>query len=166
MKLKYYLRGLGLGIIFTCLILSLFSNNESNKNSELNFDSTETISAVDDYAVDENENQNELDGTVNNKEIENDKLNNDISDNKDRSDNNDLSDYETNELEEEYFNLTVEKGDIARDIAERLYDDGIVDDAEAFRKYLGEVGVANKLHAGEYKIKYGSTYEEIVEVLK
>ena len=72
----------------------------------------------------------------------------------------------TDDVQDEYVTLVIEKGDIARDVAESLYEDGIIDDAESFRKYLGETGVSRTLHAGEYNIKVGSTYEEIVELLK
>ena len=73
---------------------------------------------------------------------------------------------DSGELESEYVSLVIEQGDIARDVAEKLYEDGIIDDVEAFRKYLGETGVSHTLHAGEYQIKVGATFEEIIEVLK
>ena len=73
---------------------------------------------------------------------------------------------DSGELESEYVSLVIEQGDIARDVAEKLYEDGIINDVEAFRKYLGETGVSHTLHAGEYQIKVGATFEEIVEVLK
>lgn len=173
MRLKYYLRGLGLGIIFTCVILMIFSNGNKSKDTSVdeNSNGIELTEAVgNDFDSNGEEAQNVTDES-NNNEI--DSNSNNETQNLDENMNKPADDLNVNEitgdsgdLESEYVSLVIEQGDIARDIAEKLYEDGIIDDVEAFRKYLGETGVSHTLHAGEYQIKVGSTYEEIVEVLK
>lgn len=173
MRLKYYLRGLGLGIIFTCVILMIFSNGNKSKDTSVVEDSNgiELTEAVgNDFDSNEEEEQSVTDESNND---ENDSNSNDETQSLDENINKPIDDQTVNEitgdsgeLESEYVSLVIEQGDIARDVAEKLYEDGIINDVEAFRKYLGETGVSHTLHAGEYQIKVGATFEEIVEVLK
>ena len=173
MRLKYYLRGLGLGIIFTCVILMIFSNGNKSKDTSVVEDSNgiELTEAVgNDFDSNEEEEQSVTDESNND---ENDSNSNDETQSLDENINKPIDDQTVNEitgdsgeLESEYVSLVIEQGDIARDVAEKLYEDGIINDVEAFRKYLGETGVSHTLHAGEYQIKVGATFEEIVEALK
>ena len=193
MRLKYYLRGLGLGIIFTCLMFMLFSNNKKADNTDqmdINQQletTTETLSnqtsgddkndTANDEAVsgsaDVQDNTGAEDdvNAQNNADAQNTADNqtgaSDTTDTSNQTDDSNITgETGTDDVQDEYVTLVIEKGDIARDVAESLYEDGIIDDAESFRKYLGETGVSRTLHAGEYNIKVGSTYEEIVELLK
>ena len=71
----------------------------------------------------------------------------------------------TGENGQTYIIINVYPGDTARMIAERLYTNELVDDAEAFRKYLGQTGRANTLHVGEFMIPVGATYEQVFDAL-
>lgn len=192
MRLKYYLRGLGLGIIFTCLMFMLFSNKKADNTDKMDINqqletTTETLSnqtsgddkndTANDEAVSGSADvQNNTDAeddvnAQNNADAQNTADNqtgaSDIKDTSNQTDDSNITgETGTDDVQDEYVTLVIEKGDIARDVAESLYEDGIIDDAESFRKYLGETGVSRTLHAGEYNIKVGSTYEEIVELLK
>lgn len=192
MRLKYYLRGLGLGIIFTCLMFMLFSNKKADNTDQMDVNqqletTTETLSSQtsgddkNDTANDEAvsgaadvQNNTDADADVNaqnNADAQNPADNqagaSDATDTSNQTDDSDITgETGTDDVQDEYATLVIEKGDIARDVAESLYEDGIIDDVESFRKYLGETGVSRTLHAGEYNIKVGSTYEEIVELLK
>ena len=159
MRLKYYLRGLGLGIIFTCVILMIFSNGNKSKDTSVVEDSNgiELTEAVgNDFDSNEEEEQSVTDESNND---ENDSNSNDEIQSLDENINKPIDDQTVNEktgdsgeLESEYVSLVIEQGDIARDVAEKLYEDGIINDVEAFRKYLGETGVSHTLHAGEYQL--------------
>lgn len=192
MRLKYYLRGLGLGIIFTCLMFILFSNKKADNTDQMDVNqqletTTETLSSQtsgddkNDTANDEAvsggadvQNNTDAEADVNaqnNTDAQNPADNqtgeSDTTDTSNQTDDSDITgETGTDDVQDEYVTLVIEKGDIARDVAESLYEEGIIDDVESFRKYLGETGVSRTLHAGEYNIKVGSTYEEIVELLK
>lgn len=192
MRLKYYLRGLGLGIIFTCLMFMLFSNKKADNTDQMDINqqletTTETLSnqtsgddkndTANDEAVSGSADvQNNTDAeddvnAQNNADAQNTADNqtgaSDTTDTSNQTDDSNITgETGTDDVQDEYVTLVIEKGDIARDVAESLYENGIIDDAESFRKYLGETGVSRTLHAGEYNIKVGSTYEEIVELLK
>ncbi len=182
MRLKYYLRGLGLGIIFTCLMFMLFSNKKADNTDQMDVNqqletTTETLSSQtsgddkNDTANDEAVSggadvQNNTDADAQNP-ADNQTGASDTTDTSNQTDDSDITgETGTDDVQDEYVTLVIEKGDIARDVAESLYEDGIIDDVESFRKYLGETGVSRTLHAGKYNIKVGSTYEEIVELLK
>lgn len=178
MRLKYYLRGLGLGIIFTCLMFMLFSNKKADNTDQMDVNqqletTTETLSSQtsgddkNDEAVSGGADvQNNTDADAQNP-ADNQTGASDTTDTSNQTDDSDITgETGTDDVQDEYVTLVIEKGDIARDVAESLYEEGIIDDVESFRKYLGETGVSRTLHAGEYNIKVGSTYEEIVELLK
>lgn len=192
MRLKYYLRGLGLGIIFTCLMFMLFSNKKADNTDQMDINqqletTTETLSnqtsgddkndtANDEVVSGSADVQNNTDAeddvnAQNNADAQNTADNqtgaSDTTDTSNQTDDSNITgETGTDDVQDEYVTLVIEKGDIARDVAESLYEEGIIDDVESFRKYLGETGVSRTLHAGEYNIKVGSTYEEIVELLK
>ena len=146
MRLKYYLRGLGLGIIFTCVILMIFSNGNKSKDTSVVEDSNgiELTEAVgNDFDSNEEEEQSVTDESNND---ENDSNSNDEIQSLDENINKPIDDQTVNEitgdsgeLESEYVSLVIEQGDIARDVAEKLYEDGIINDVEAFRKYFGQI---------------------------
>ena len=189
MRLKYYLRGLGLGIIFTCLMFMLFSNKTANNNtdqadiynqidaatetlsngtgSDENNDTANDASVSDGADAQNDANVSDNSDAQNVRDTQNSPQAQDNTGTQDNADGTDATDEAgTGDVQDEYVTLVIEQGDIARDVAESLYEDGIIDDVESFRKYLGETGVSKTLHAGEYNIKVGSTYEEIVELLK
>ena len=61
--------------------------------------------------------------------------------------------------------FVISNGQFGRQISESLKKEGLVDDAEAFMKYLGETGKSEGILPGTYEIPMGSTYEEIVKIL-
>ena len=67
--------------------------------------------------------------------------------------------------EVEYVTITIVSGDYARQVAEKVRDAGLVEDAEDFRKYIGQRGYGKIMHPGTYKIPVGSSYEEICLIL-
>lgn len=64
------------------------------------------------------------------------------------------------------YRLTVKKGDVCRTVCEDLAANGLIEDSEVMRKYLGQIGYASAMSIGEYDIPYGLSMEEIGEVLK
>lgn len=64
-----------------------------------------------------------------------------------------------------YIIIYVYPGDTARMVSERLYENDLVDDAEAFRKYLGQTGRAGSLNVGGFMVPLDATYEQIFNVL-
>lgn len=190
MKLKYYLRGLGIGIIVTTIILTIsFSQREVEisdaeviaRASELGMvmqdevESEQTeVTETETQQIDIDESQ--VDGTqiamdvpvteemVTEDELATEELTTEELPADATGEDTAVTD-ETN-TQEGSFLLVIKKGDVCRTVCENLAANGIISDAETFRKYLFEIGYANNMSVGEYEIPYGLTYEEVAEILQ
>ena len=72
---------------------------------------------------------------------------------------------ESESEEVEYVTVVIVSGDYARQVAEKVRDAGLIEDAEDFRKYIGKMGYGQSMHPGTYYIPVGSDYEEICQIL-
>ena len=167
MKLKYYLRGLGIGIIVTTIILvSCFSMQKPKmtdaqiieKASQLGMIMPEQDSAVDTETetTEPEETQQKNEQQVATEEIQQEtEQQTEVP-----------KEQETEEAQQESFTLVVNRGDVCRTMCENLAANGVIDDSEGLRKYLSEVGYASFISAGTYQIPYHASYEEITNILK
>lgn len=188
MRIKYYLRGLGLGIIFTVIIFSISGNNhnDSNKNKEpventenetnriIEEDNTENI--IKDEINTENTESSEIINSeaVNNTEAETLDENNEVGQ-QDISVQQDLSGQSSSQeqdiaeeppvVEPQLVTITVNRGDYCRAVAQKLQDAGLVANGEDFRVYMGNIGYGSSIHNGDFQIPMGATYEEIANIL-
>ncbi|MEE1078229.1 MAG: hypothetical protein UIC64_04170 [Agathobacter sp.] len=149
MRFKYYLRGLGLGIIATVLILAISGNVRKEKLTDQEIiNRAEALGMV---MVDDSETEEDLEIKENSEIQEND------------SENQSETESESEQLES--YTINIEIGTVCREIAEELYEAGMVADAEEFRNYMGEKGYADDIVAGEHVIPFGATYDEIGEIV-
>jgi hypothetical protein len=190
MKLKYYLRGLGIGIIVTTIILMIsFSRHGSSMSdeeiiaraSELgmvmqeeqdNQDKEEQSEPIDlDNPTETEENTESTEKTdealmpdteAGKEESEN------FSTGSDEQEENLQEPLETDDaqLSGEVYRLTIQRGEVCRDVCEHLAAAGVIDDAESFRRYLSEIGYASHISVGEYDVPYGLSMDEVAEVLQ
>lgn len=63
------------------------------------------------------------------------------------------------------YRLVIKKGDVCRVICETLQENGVIDDAEALRKHLFELGYANSISTGSYNVPYGLSMEEVAQII-
>ena len=68
----------------------------------------------------------------------------------------------TNMVQKEF---TVEVGDSSNAVSQRLQEEGLVDNAEAFNKYMVDNNYANFVLPGTVTIPEGAGYEEIAGIL-
>lgn len=188
MKLKYYLRGLGIGIIVTTILLMIaFALHKPTMSDadiiarakqlgmvmpedEEPLQDTETTESTEVTAVPETEaaqiEEQATEAAANTEEPV-------------TADETEMTDTEvatevSSEANEENntavnaapYTLVVNRGDVCRIVCENLQANGVVDDAEAFRKFLGQKGFASSISVGSYSIPYGLDYEEIYQILK
>lgn len=66
---------------------------------------------------------------------------------------------------EQSVTITVSQGEVCRQIAEDLAGNGLVDDAEEFRKFMYQNGYDSLILEGDFTIPYGASYEEIATIL-
>lgn len=164
MKLKYYLRGMGIGIIVTTIILAIsFSRREVEISDEEIMARAATLGMV--MQKEDLEQTEEDDNT----EAEEPHSEEDMSI---------VEDVTEDEIEEDSvaangldvqegsYRLVIQKGDVCRTVCEDLAANGVISDAEVFRGYLFEIGYANNMRTGEYDIPYGLTAEEVADILQ
>ena len=176
MKLKYYLRGVGIGIIFATLVMTLSSFvHKNNITSEYIIKEARKLGMV---MRDELNNNNGLlgkDETEDTEESESESVKPSESESQtpppseSESQTPQPSESESQNPpaseEKQYVTVTVVRGDYARQVAEKVKAAGLIEDAEDFRKYIGRKGYGQLFHAGTYKIPLGADYEEICQIL-
>ena len=190
MKLKYYLRGLGIGIIVTTIILTIsFSQREVEisdaeviaRASELGMVMQDEVESEQTEVIETETQQMDIDES----QVDGTQIGVDVPVTEEMVTEDELATEEltTEELsadatgedtavadgtntQEGSFLLVIKKGDVCRTVCENLAANGIISDAETFRKYLFEIGYANNMSVGEYDIPYGLTYEEVAEILQ
>lgn len=196
MKLKYYLRGVGIGIIFATLVMTVSSfvhkNNITDeyiikeaqklgmvmkdelKNSEdiWGKDETEDSQTTEDtQTTEDSQTTEDTQGTEETSETQDTQVSESEtvlpSESESQTPPSSESESQTPPASEEkqYVYVTVVRGDYARQIAEKVRDAGLIEDAEDFRKYIGRQGYGQLFHAGTYKIPMGASYEEICQIL-
>lgn len=182
MKLKYYLRGLGIGIIVTTLILMIAGANQKPELSD-----SEIIKRAEALGMV----MNEKDSGILSSEMQSETEDTEQADTQSPStetqtlpetdegqDSSSVTEPETPVAPEDGmvqpesttdtsqpYHLAVNAGEVCRQVCDELQANGVIDDSEGFRKYLSEGGFANQIQPGDFEIAYGLSYEEIAQIL-
>lgn len=61
--------------------------------------------------------------------------------------------------------FTVRSGLLSSSVAREMKEAGIIKDADAFDEYLEKSGMGRKVLAGKYKIPIGASYEQIAKII-
>ena len=191
MKLKYYLRGLGIGIIVTTLELMVaFSGKKEKLSDQEIMQRAEQLGMV---MADEGQTETgteENTGTEAQPETEQDVQNTEAGTEENADENTEnASEPETEpqteaaaepaapedttgnvvgEVKQETSGevaFTVKSGESSDTVAFNLYKAGLVDDATAFNRYMISKGYDSRLRTGDFKIRSGASYDEILKVL-
>lgn len=158
MKLKYYLRGLGIGIIVTTVILTVrFSFYKPKITDEEVMTRAaqlgmvmpeENIIAEDTQETEEKQENTETTEII--RETE--------------------QSTETAATEEwaepESVSFTVNPGDVCRTVCNNLFESGLIEDAGVFETFLAGKKFSDSIIAGTYEIPYGASYEEVYQILR
>lgn len=169
MKLKYYLRGLGIGIIISTIILTVsfcgqdvgreISDEEIIKRAmELGMVMPEEDTEEGMIGTDRNTEAGSEDGSA----VQGDDMvSNNIGAPEEPVQNPDVQ----APIWEGTYRLVIERGDVCRVVCEKLAENGVIEDAEALRTYLFEIGYASNMSIGSYDVPYGMTNEQIAGIL-
>lgn len=193
MRFKYYLRGIGIGVTLATLLLTvsfyfgrdyLYKNelsdeeiieqaaalgmvmpeetdDESGQIEDENpaIEETENIEDTDEVATEEDKTEAIIDAAdksyaSSTKKVEEAEV--------------PLASTETETSSEDtvtYVPFTVRGGESSEVICSHLKQAGLIDDSEAFNKYLHKCKVDDKIPNGTFYVKQGSSYDDIVAVL-
>lgn len=185
MKLKYYMRGLGIGIVVTALLMGFAISkqkepmtDEEIKQRALEMGMIEQNGVLaDDLGADETEsvpeeNAEDVSEEISGETVEdvqeaelseqpNDDIVN-VSDNE-PADVTEESDIEESVTVEEFVVITVNGGDGSRTVANKLQEAGLIEDAAAYDVYLCQNGYDKRIATGNHEIPMGATEEEIAK---
>ena len=193
MKLKYYLRGLGIGIIVTTVILAVsFSKKEIKMSDEeimaraaqlgMVMQETETTEQGDteqdpdgtdtgaktEVVTELLEERTAAEETAQNTEAAAEDVAAEAQENSANTDEETQAQQEAADAENPsgVYRLVIQKGDVCRIVCEKLAENGVISDAETFRQYLSQIGYASNMRVGNYDIPYGLSNEEIAKILQ
>lgn len=189
MRLKYYLRGLGLGIIFAVIIMMIgFHDNKQSMSDTEIIEKAKTLGMVE---------AKNISGTVadeyNSEKTDSSATNSDASSQKNETEqNSQMQDSQTAQEDTQQeaaqpeaaqpaadakqetvepqdavttYTISVTSQDTCRTIAEKLKALNLVDDAEQFRIYMGQKGADHFIADGEHVIPQGASYDDIITIL-
>ena len=194
MKLKYYLRGLGIGMIVTALILGIsFSNSQEQtaqgmtddqireRAAELGMvDSSElTLAALQNGAKQPTENATE-DPVETQGQKETTEVAETTADLQETQTTAETATAPENTAEPETTiapentaepdqeldtGITIQRGDDSGSVSRKLYEAGLVENAKAFDNYLCHNGYSRSINPGTYEIEPGTSEEEIAKII-
>ena len=181
MKLKYYLRGLGIGILVTTVILSLAGVGRKNMTDEEVVKRAKELGMVESTLLSDLSDQTKTDEVrPTEPEIS---LQPETSEPEEST-----STPETPEAPEETpvapeetpvspedgnpdipagetVTLVIGRGESSTTVSKNLKKAGIVEDAAAFDRFLCNNGYDKKIITGTYEIPYGASEEEIAKII-
>ncbi|MBR1391984.1 MAG: hypothetical protein IJ567_11215 [Lachnospiraceae bacterium] len=177
MKLKYYLRGLGIGIVVTTLILTISRTFQGQTMTD-----AQIMRRAEELGMILPDDSRESDGIESESETETEHVAEDDTgsvgmqqnpaDSADSPDNESgqnaedpLANAAPQENEQEMLDFTIGVGESTYSIAQRLAENGLVEDRNTFIHYMTNHGYASQVHPGEVQIPYGATEEEIAQIL-
>lgn len=185
MRLKYYLRGVGLGIIFTVIIMTIGSHTSKAKSDQTATESISKTNTEFSTEIHKSTEQNKINQTDTSKDdssqtgdISTNEITDDITTDEitgstagdvagDTASNasSDTPDVSAQSDKQTTFTINVSGSDTCRTISERLQAAGLVDDSEKFRIYMGQKGVDHLISDGDHEIPYGASYDDIINIL-
>ena len=178
-KILYLVLGIGIGIVIASIIYSLYPTTKYveltdemiiEKAKDLGMVSLkESLNLEDNKDNPEREDNTNINESIEGIDIEGQNATeNDIDAIEDLNSNEKANIDGNNEFEEEkeqVVRLEVEWKETLTDVANKLYELGLIDDVENFRSYAIKNGYSRVIRVGQFEIKQNSSYDEILKIL-
>lgn len=178
MRLKYYIRGIGIGIIFATLLLTIsfyFGKDtlakETISDAEIIKRATELGMVMTEEGLEENVGEDIPEESE--EEITEDNDNN-IDESKAETSTDSVNEIaeapentntEASTVEYTYVPFTVKGGESSEMVSQNLKKVGLIDSVDDFNKYLNKLKVDHLIQAGTFYVKEGSSYDDLVALL-
>ena len=180
MRLKYYLRGIGCGMLLATVMLSIFfyfgggfKQKEKLTDAEIILRATDLGMVMGEAGeIDTDEDGQALD-EVSSEDVIASETTETIDavedENKDKTIEEYVAEGDASRGEQEssvsYVAFTVSGGQSSETICSNLYQKGLIDDPKEFNKYLNTLGIDKRIPNGTFYIKEGSSYDDIAAEL-
>lgn len=132
------------------------SENDSEKNNSEKNNSEDGTGKGNSEKNNSEDNAGKGNSEKDNSEKNNSEKNNSEKDNSEKNDSED---------EPQKIKVVIKRGEFCREIAEDLYEKGLIPDAEEFRKFMQDNGYDNMILVGEYELTVGMDYQKIAEII-
>ena len=194
MKLKYYLRGLGVGILFSTIILSISFNaalKKKTKEMKSNADNTEAINSdeeikdLEDLLVPTKEPTKEStkeptketkeptgglteESAKDEEKIDSSNVEPSVTPTKaltEEEPDKEVVSKENSKDSQDYIIINIQKGMSSEEVALILKNYGIIENNKEFNNYLKDKGYCTNIKVGDFKISKNATYEQIADTI-
>ena len=191
MKLKYYLRGLGIGVLVSVIIMTVAFGNrkpmtdeeikarakelgmiENSVLADMNKDDTQAAEDVKEPEdTQDTEDVKEPEDTQDTEDVKEPEDTQDTEDVKEPEDTQDTEDEEDQKPQapekpnEGTITITVVSGDNSWTVSKRMEEAGLIESAKDFDTHLCRYGYDKKISVGSYKIPVTATHEEMAKIL-
>lgn len=161
MRFKYYMRGLGTGIILATLLFTVGNHFGSVAKEE-------PVQAVAEETAEETVEEPAGEEVV--EETIEEPAEEPVAEQEQTEEETVKESTEANPEEPvdetvKYISFTVRGGDSSEIVSSNLHEAGIIDSVDNFNKYLKTVGLDHKIQAGTFYVKVGSSYDDLAALL-
>ena len=176
MRVRDFLRGFSVGMIFTCCFLFIVFKGSNKISDEYVIERAKQLNMVfrDEDTLFLNQDATEEDdidgqGTTSDKvtleqDSENSSKTEDSSDKK-NTNKQDEDDNTDEKSTKETVVVNISKGMSSGDVSEMLYALKVIDDIQEFSMYLHDNGYSLKVKIGEFDVPVDASYEEIAKII-
>lgn len=156
MRFKYYMRGLGAGVILATLLFTIGNHFGASAKEE---PAVEVAEEVAEEATEEtvDETAGETQEEVKDEPAE-EKIEETVEEPADTS-------ADEEDVTVKYVSFTVHGGDSSEIVSSNLHEAGLIDSVDNFNKYLKTVGLDHKIQAGTFYVKVDSSYDDLAALL-
>lgn len=186
MKLQYYLRGLGIGILVTAMIFCILPGEKEVLSDEevraraaqLGMVESSSLTLADiqhkqqeSAEVQKPEESAKPESTVAPEAVENQGTDEESAEGTEAAQNDDASKASTEEAVKEteatteVVEITIAGGSSSYTVSKQLQEKQLVEDAGEFDKYLISNGYSRSIRVGTHDIPMGATWEEIAKII-
>ena len=178
MKLRYYLRGLGIGVVVTAIIMTVALGNKRPmtdeevikrakelgmiENSVLADRTDEAVEAIGDEVVDHEVDDNEV---VDQEVADNDTDVEETNQNETTEEESSKEEPPKEETNKDVVSITVVGGDTSWSVSKRMEEAGLIDSAKDFDAHLCRYGYDKKISVGTYDIPKTATHEDMAKII-
>ena len=178
MKLKFYLRGLGIGILVTTVILGIASGRKQNMSDEEVIKRARELGMVESTLLtnlpdqgkeetqpEESKMQETQPEETKPEETKAEETKPEESKAEETKPEESQPEETQNKETDKMVNIVITKGESSTSVSKSLQKAGLVEDAAAFDKYLCANGYDKKIVTGTYEIPIGASEEEIAHLI-
>jgi hypothetical protein len=178
MKLRYYLRGLGIGVVVTAIIMTVALGNKRPmtdeevikrakelgmiENSVLADRTDEAVESIGDEVVDHEADDNEV---VDQEVADHDTDVEETIQNETTEEESSKEESSKEETTKDVVSITVVGGDTSWSVSKRMEEAGLIDSAKDFDAHLCRYGYDKKISVGTYDIPKTATHEDMAKII-